>query len=155
LLLILIFAVFSPVWAQGWQGKSGMGIRGPFICPLFVGKDFPGNGGKEPFMMGWDGQFYLRYGLTSHWVSDLAVGLATSYDDSTATSSQSFSLNKKDNAPTRFMGTRQFDLKLYFWSERNATLCDFGHGCGWLSVKSRTNNEISHITDFSGRRARV
>lgn len=151
--LILVAAMISPILAQDWQGKNGIGIRGPFICPLFVGKDFPGNGGKEPFMMGWDGQFYLRYGLTNHWVSDLAVGMATTYDDSTATSSQSFSLNKKDNAAYTLNGLlASLTCNYYFWPEKKMQpYMILGIGVDGWSVKSRTTNEIDHITDFSGK----
>jgi OmpA-OmpF porin, OOP family len=151
--LILVATMISPSLAQDWQGRSGLGIRGPIFCPLFVGKDFPTNGGKEPFMMGWDGQFYLRYGITNRIVSDLSIGLATSYDDSTATSSQSFSFAKKDNAAYKLNGMLASLTGNYYFriESKLQPYVLLGIGFDSWSVKNLNNNEISHVTDLSGK----
>jgi outer membrane protein OmpA-like peptidoglycan-associated protein len=153
LFLCLSLSMATPVVGQDWQGKSGIGLRGPFICPLFVGSDFPRVGGKEPYMMGWDGQFYIRYGIASRFAADLSIGVATSYDDSTATANKSFSLNKKDNAYSK-LNAMLFSLtgNYYFFPEKRLQpYIILGVGFDVWKVKNLTFNEESNITDFSGK----
>jgi OOP family OmpA-OmpF porin len=152
-LLAIIAMVSSPALSESWQGKSGIGLRGPFIAPLFVGSKFAKFGGNEPYMMGWDGNLYLRYGVTNNIVVDLSVGLATTYDDSTATGNQSFKLNKSDNAYSKLNGML-FGLTgnyYFFTAKKMQPFVLAGIGFDAWTVRDRAINESVNITDFSAK----
>jgi outer membrane protein OmpA-like peptidoglycan-associated protein/outer membrane protein W len=88
-----------------WNSKFGLGVRGPFIVPLFKGSDYSRfNGSYEPFMMGWNGAFEIKYGMPKKFIVNLSVEYATTYDDTTATTDQSFKMNKSDHAYTQLNG---------------------------------------------------
>jgi outer membrane protein OmpA-like peptidoglycan-associated protein len=69
--------------------------------PLIKGTDYDRFNGFEPYMMGWDGAFEIRYGMPKSFIVSLSIGYATTYDDTSATADQSFKMNKSDLAYTK------------------------------------------------------
>jgi outer membrane protein OmpA-like peptidoglycan-associated protein/opacity protein-like surface antigen len=95
----------ASAWALDWNGRFGIGVRGPVFVPLFKGSDFnKWQGSYEPFMMGWNGAVDIKYGVPRRLVFNLSLGYATTYDDTTADADQSFKLNKSDNAYSKLNG---------------------------------------------------
>ncbi|HOP06519.1 MAG TPA: thrombospondin type 3 repeat-containing protein [candidate division Zixibacteria bacterium] len=97
--LTLILALAVAGQAEEWGGKIGISGRGVGLAPLFEGSSFDQfDETYEPFRMGWDFGLEARYGLTNRWVIGLGYAWINTYDDSSATSDQSFSFRDKDNA---------------------------------------------------------
>ncbi len=95
----------SAAGAVEWNSRFGIGARGPFLVPLFKGSDYVKFGSSnEPYMMGWDGTFEIKYGMPKSFIVNLSIGYASTYDDTTATSDQSFKANKTDNAYSHLTG---------------------------------------------------
>jgi outer membrane protein OmpA-like peptidoglycan-associated protein/opacity protein-like surface antigen len=90
--------------AVDWLGKTSIGIRGPFVAPLTAGKDYKVFGKHEPFMMGLNGGLEIKHGLSQNVALAFSISYAISHDDTTATSNQSFKMQKKANAYTRLNG---------------------------------------------------
>lgn len=101
--LALLLASASP--AADLRSKFGFGVRGPVLAPLFKGDDYAQfSGSYEPFMMGWDGAFEIKYGVPRNFIINLSIGYGATYDDTTATSDESFKLYKKGNAYSKLSG---------------------------------------------------
>jgi len=101
----LVAVLASSAGASDTRSKFGLSVRGPFMAPLFKGEDYAQFAGSyEPFMMGWDGAFEIKYGIPRNFVVNLAIGYGTTYDDTTATSDQSFKMNKSENAYSKLSG---------------------------------------------------
>jgi outer membrane protein OmpA-like peptidoglycan-associated protein len=101
---LLVLALSATASAE-WTSKFGAGLRGPFWVPLFRGSDYNRfRGSYEPYMMGWDGALELKYGIPKNFLVNLSVGYATTYDDTTATTDQSFKMNKSERAYTQLNG---------------------------------------------------
>ncbi|OGC94866.1 MAG: hypothetical protein A2W25_14175 [candidate division Zixibacteria bacterium RBG_16_53_22] len=100
----LIILMVSTAGAE-WNSNFGLGARGPFLVPLFKGSDYSAfRGSYEPYMMGWDGAFEIKYGMPRNFIVNLSIGYATTYDDTTAVSDQSFKMNKSEKAYTQLNG---------------------------------------------------
>ncbi len=118
--LMLATAAFGS--GTQWKGKFGIGIRGPFIAPLFEGSDFELFGESyEPYALGWNGTLELRYGLSEKWVASLFGSYASSFDDSTATSDRSFAFAGSGDAFTRIEGGLFGLTGSYYFREEERT----------------------------------
>jgi len=104
LMAILALTVFAS--AQDNAGKTGIGIRGGLISPMFEGKDFNALSGNEPFMMGFDFGVDIKRYFNDRLALCLSVNYATTYDDTSAeaNSDQSFKFANKDNAYSKLTG---------------------------------------------------
>jgi outer membrane protein OmpA-like peptidoglycan-associated protein/opacity protein-like surface antigen len=149
---ILISLIAASAWAVDWKGRLGVGIRGPVVVPLFRGSDYSHwQGAYEPFMMGWDGAFEIKYGVPRKFIVNLSLGYAISFDDTTADADQSFKLNKSDNAYSRLNGmllglTGQY----YFLPDGNVQPYLIGGvGIDMWSIKPRATSSTYKFTDFN------
>lgn len=102
LAIALVLFLAGAGGAVEWKGKLGVGVRGPIMAPLFKGANFDGS--HEPFMMGWNPELNIKYGISSSFVVALSVGYTITYDDTTARTDQSFKLNNSDNASNKLTG---------------------------------------------------
>lgn len=86
--------------ATDWKGRSSIGLRAPIFFPMFEGENFSLSSSDdryEPFMAGWDFGIDYKRGLSRQLALNLSATYAITYDDSTATSDQSFSLIANDD----------------------------------------------------------
>jgi len=103
--LMITSVVAAEQYTDGLKGRLGLGGRGPIFVPLFEGGEFNQFSEQyEPYMMGWDGSVYLRWGITNRWFVNLAWAHTSVFDDSTASSDQSFTFRNSDNALSRLEG---------------------------------------------------
>ncbi|MBD3333397.1 OmpA family protein [candidate division GN15 bacterium] len=104
-IMLLGSAVSAESYIEGLKGKVGIGGRGPIFVPLFEGSNFDQFDEQyQPYMMGWDGSLYLRWGVTQRWFLNLGWSHTSVYDDSTATSDQGWTFRNGDNALSRLEG---------------------------------------------------
>jgi outer membrane protein OmpA-like peptidoglycan-associated protein len=104
IVLTLLFLSAS-AGAIEWTSKLGISARGPFWVPLFKGSSYHNlQGSYEPYMMGWDGVFEIKYGVPKSFIVNLSIGYVSTYDDTTATTDQSFKMNNSNNAFTKLSG---------------------------------------------------
>ncbi|MBU8934401.1 MAG: OmpA family protein [candidate division Zixibacteria bacterium] len=132
--LVLVSAVLalSAQRTYDWESKFGVGVRGPLIIPMFEGSDFTLFDTKyEPFGMGWDLGAHARLGLTERIAVDFSIHYASSYDDSTATSDQSFSFNGSDDAFARIEGMLYSLTGNYYFRYDQKTQPYLTAGLGW------------------------
>lgn len=148
MLLILIAQVAS---AADWNELSGIGIRGPVFAPMLEGSKF-GDPTYEPFMMGWDGNLFIRYGVSSKFTVDLSIGLGTTYDDTTATSDKSFSLNNSDNASAK-MNAILVGLtgNYYLTSGAMQPYLIFGMGFDDWTIRNIAKDKSLNLSDFGAK----
>jgi OmpA-OmpF porin, OOP family len=159
---LLLFSVAS-AGAVEWNSKLGVSVHGPFFAPLFKGSKYagPNNGGSsEPFMLGWDPAFEIKYGIPKSFIIDLSIGFNSTYDDMAAPTDQSFKLNNKDHAYSKLNGialglTGQY----YFLAEGSVQpYLLIGAGIDMWTMKALTNlnNQIPigskyKFTDLVGK----
>jgi outer membrane protein OmpA-like peptidoglycan-associated protein len=94
----MVFLLGAIAGAGEWKDKTGVGFRGGVFAPLNEGKDYNLLNSNEPFMMGPNGGFDLRRGVTDRLVLDFTLNYVTTYDDTTETDDQSFKFANSDNA---------------------------------------------------------
>lgn len=115
---VAVAILFSSLPAAEWTNRTGLTIRGSLISPMLKGDDYRLFHEKEPFMMGGGAGFDIRQGLTKNFVAAFSLSNVITYDDTTATSDQSFSFFNKDNAYTRLHGIlADVTLQYYFWPQ--------------------------------------
>ncbi len=93
------------VGAVEWNGRFGIGLRGPLFSPMVKGSDYAPPAPRsaiEPFMMGLGGELDLKYGFSKSFVLGLSAGYWSAYDDSAAVEDQSFKLSDKKNASAKW-----------------------------------------------------
>lgn len=101
--IVLITASFA--FGTDLKGTSTIGLRGPFILPVFPGSDFTAFGRHfQPFMIGWDIAAEAKKAVSDHWQLGLSLGYVTTYDDSTGRRDLNLHLNSTDNAATKLSG---------------------------------------------------
>jgi outer membrane protein OmpA-like peptidoglycan-associated protein len=147
---LLASCLIANVSAVEWTSKSGVGIRGPLISPLLKGGDFEMS---EPFMMGWDGTFYLRHGFSHSFVVDLSLGYAKTYDDTTADSDMSFSLSNSDNAYSKLEGML-FSLTGSFYTMTGGGFQPYvlaGIGIDSWRIKNYPGSQAYYVNDLAAR----
>jgi opacity protein-like surface antigen len=105
LLATALILVGNAVPAMEWKDKTGVGIRGGLFAPTSPGDRFERFGRNEPFMMGLNGGLELRHGITENFVLDFTLDYISTYDDTTATDSRSFTFSNKDNSYAKLSGT--------------------------------------------------
>jgi outer membrane protein OmpA-like peptidoglycan-associated protein len=140
--------------AGDWSGKAAIGIRGPIFVP------YDDIWGPEPYLMGFDGNLFLKYGLSKSFVFDISLGYATTYDDTTSDlEDKNTSFSSKDKAVSKLSG---FLLGLtgsyYFIPEKRVQPYLFaGIGIDMWKIKMvrdyQTFPEDSkyNFTDFDGK----
>jgi len=85
--------------AGDWAGKAALGIRGPIFVP------YDDIWGPERYLMGFDGNLFLKYGLSRSFVFDVSLGYATTYDDTTSDmDDKNTSFSSKDKAVSKLSG---------------------------------------------------
>ena len=105
LMLVVLLTATALAEVPEWKEKFGVGGRVPVFMPLSEGSNFELFGNQyESFGMGWDVGVHGRYGFNKRVVFNFSIAYVSSYDDSTATSDQSFSFNSSDNAYARLEG---------------------------------------------------
>jgi outer membrane protein OmpA-like peptidoglycan-associated protein len=102
--------------AVEWNGKLGFGLRGPFVSPLMEGSNYDKFSGNEPFMMGWSGEFDVKFGIAKTLALGLTAGYSVTYDNPMAGKDQSYNeiWNKTDDAYTKLSGML-FSLEGYYY----------------------------------------
>lgn len=157
LALLLIIIPSAATGAAEWNGKIGIGLRGPILSPLLKGPDYANStfGGStyQHFMMGWNMGLDFKYGLTRSVVLNLSGAYTTTYDDRTAISDQSFKLNKSDNAFAKLTGLRMgLEGQYYFMPEGSVQpFLLAGFGIDKWSLEEVNRDASYSITDFGGR----
>ena len=146
-LLIGMAATAAPL-----KDRFGVGIHGPFLAPMFKGSDFSEFGrAYEPFMMGWNSSLDFKFGVTDQVVLGAGYSFTRTYDDTLATSAQSLSLNKYDNAKVRLRGHLLSLTGSYYFAPDRSVQPYLLAGVGtdiWL-VSDRITGTTSKVTDFS------
>jgi len=103
--LAIVFLIVAVGQAVEWNGRLGIGVRGPIWAPMLKGADYTNyTGAYEHFMMGWDGALDIKYGFTRSFVLDFTGNYIMTFDDTTATADQTFKQNSSDNARVRLTG---------------------------------------------------
>lgn len=152
LILAIITATSS---ATEWNGKIGIGLRGPVLSPLFKGADYTNFNGStyQHFMMGWNAGLDAKLGLSESIVIGLTGAYTTTYDDSTAASDQSFKLNKSDNAFAKLTGIRLgLEGQYYFMPEGNVQpYLLAGLGIDMWSLERTSGGSSYSVKDLGGR----
>ncbi len=150
--IFLIGATAVIAGAADWSEINGIGIRGPLLAPMLEGSDY-GDPSREPFMMGLDGSFYIRYGIRHNLTVDLSIGAATTYDDTTATSDQSFSFNNSDNASSK-MTALLVGLTGNYYLLTGGNLQPyliFGLGFADWTIRNIEKNRTFSVSDFDAK----
>jgi outer membrane protein OmpA-like peptidoglycan-associated protein len=140
LALALISLVASSTAASDFKSKIGFGLRGPVFAPIIKGKSYAKfSGSYEPFMMGWAPSFEFKFGAPRRFIVNLAIGYSSTYDDYTATTDQSFKLNKKDHAYSKLTGVSiGLTGQYYFLPEGSVQpYILLGGGVDMWSIKTR------------------
>jgi len=152
-----ILLLVSISGATEWNGKIGIGLRGPVLAPMFKGSDYSnanfGGSTYQHFMMGWNAGLDFKYGFNESIVLNVSGAYTTTYDDRTAISDQSFKLNKSDNAFAKLKGIRGgLECEYYFMPEGNVQpFLLAGIGLDKWTLEEVDGNQSYSITDFAGR----
>jgi outer membrane protein OmpA-like peptidoglycan-associated protein/opacity protein-like surface antigen len=140
--------------AVEWNGKFGIGLRGPVLAPLLKGAEYRNfEGSYEQFMMGWNGGLDVKYGVTRNLVLNLSGAYSLTYDDATATADQSFKLNKSDNAYVKMTGIRLgLEGQYYFLPEGNVQpYLLLGIGTDLWKLERQVGGSTYNFSDLGGR----
>jgi len=155
--IVMLLLVTGSVSAVEWTNKAGLGVRGLFGAPLFKGSDFGiFDGAFEPYGTAWGGDMHITYGVSKHISLNFSLEMLSTWDDSTATSSQSFHLSKKDDAYTHLEG-HLFGLTAsyhFFPDKRLQPYFTLGLGIDHWRMNQRTlaaDTSTYTLTDFSGK----
>ncbi len=153
LIIILIISSFAiSANALEWNGKFGVGLRGPVFAPMFRGSNYTSpRGDFERYMMGLNGSLDLRYGLSKQLVLNLTAGYASTYDDSTASADQTFKMNSSDRAYTKLNGLLLgLTGNYYFMPEGSVQpYLIFGLGMDNWSVKTQVGDSSFKVSDLN------
>lgn len=155
--VILILCLTAISSGTEWNGKIGIGLRGPVLSPLFKGSDYSnatfGGSSYEHFMMGWDVGLDAKYGFSQSIVLNITGAYTSTYDDRTAISDQSFKLNKSDNAFAKLSAIRLGLEGQYYFMPQGAVQPFVLAGLGMdLWTLEEVNGSASYsVTDFAGR----
>jgi OOP family OmpA-OmpF porin len=116
LVMVMIFALIVSANAVEWNGKLGFGLRGPLLSPMIEGGSYGKFSGNEPFMMGWAGEFDIKYGVSRRLAFGLTGGYGLTYDHPYNDKDQSFNevWNKTKNNNTKLTGML-FSLEAYYY----------------------------------------
>jgi OmpA-OmpF porin, OOP family len=149
--LVLVICA-SSVLAADWNSNFGISARGPFLVPLFKGSNYDNfKGPYGALMMGWDGAIEVKYGIPRKFIVNLSFNVTSTYDDTTATTDQSFKMNSTNNAYSHLTGmliglTGQY----YFLPESNVQPYLLG-GVGFdiWKMKTMVGDSTYNFTDLS------
>ena len=150
---VIVFMTI-PAGAYEWNGKIGATLRGPILSPLIRGTDYSNfNGSYEHFMMGWNGEIDFKFGLSRSVVLNLSGAYTTTYDDTTATTDQSFKLNNSDDAFIQLKGIRTgLEGQYYFLPERNVQpFLLLGLGLDFWKLETVGGGQSYNVSDLGGR----
>jgi OmpA-OmpF porin, OOP family len=161
LALAILLLAASTAGALEYNSKLGVTLRGPVFAPLFKGSNYGTNRGSfEPFMMGWSPTLEIKYGVPKKFVVELAIGYSSTYDDTMATTDQSFKLNKKDRAKAKLSGlSLGLNGQYYFLPEGSVQpYLLLGIGINMWTMEALTNSDIQiakgskyKFTDLGGK----
>jgi len=157
MIMLLAASAISAETSYDWKDKFCIGGRGAMLMPLFEGSDFTLFGTKyEPFGIGFDLGAHARLGMTERIAVNFSIAYASSYDDSTATSDQSFSFNGSGNAFARLEGVLYSLTGNYYfrYDQKTQPYITFGLGLdNWrvnrLQVQRGTHPQMATIYDLS------
>ena len=115
-MMIVVITMMVSANAVEWNGKLGFGIRGPLLSPLTEGSGYNKFSTNEPFMMGWAGEFDIKYGISRSMALGFTGAYGLTYDHPYADKDQSFNeiWNKTDNNNTKLTGML-FSLEAYYY----------------------------------------
>jgi len=152
IIFVLLLSVAG--MAIEWNGRFGIGARGPLFAPMIKGADFKNAGGTyEPFMMGLGGNLELKYGFTKILVMGLSGGYWYTYDAPNAADDQSFKLFKKEGASTK-LKVIPIGLtgQLYFMPQSNVQpYLLAGIGLDIVSIEDLDSNQTFSSKEFNGK----
>ncbi len=151
---IVIISMAASAGAVEWNGKFGIGLRGPVLAPMFKGSEYTNfEGSYEQFMMGWNVALDLKYGITRNLVLNLSGGYSMTYDDTTAIADQSFKLNKSDDAFVKMTGIRLgLEGQYYFLPQGNVQpYLLMGIGTDLWKLERRASGTTYNFSDLGGR----
>jgi len=152
LTLCVVIALATTAAATERTGKTGIGVRGSFFAPLLDGSNFTLNGRSyEPFMMGGGLGVEVTHGFSNHFELMGMFTYARTFDDTSATDNQSFSIAKNDNA-TVLINSMQFGLlgRLFFSPESKVQPYIMGGiGLDMMDYKDRATEETPGVTDLA------
>jgi outer membrane protein OmpA-like peptidoglycan-associated protein len=154
IIVMLVIFLAAATNAVEWNGKFGIGVRGPMIAPMFKGSSFSKFGSTfEPYMMGWSGTMDLKYGITRSFVLGLSGGYAMTFDNTLAASDQSFKLNKSDDAYSRLNGIMLgLTGQIYFLPGGNVQpYLLAGGGIDMWKLNTRMGDTTYSFNDFTGK----
>lgn len=140
--------------AVEWNGRFGIGLRGPVFAPLFKGAEYRNFGGSyEQFMMGWNMALDVKYGVTKNLVLNLSGAYSSTYDNTTADADQSFKLNKSDDASVQMTGIRLgLEGQYYFLPQGNVQpYLLMGIGTDLWKLERQTGGATYNFSDLGGR----
>ena len=153
-LLLLVFAALLtalPATAVEWNGQNGIGLRGPVFIPMARGTDFSLD--HQPFMMGYDLALDLKRGISDRMAVNLTIGMANTYDDTTATDNQSTALNNSDNAYTKLKGMLFGLTGIYYFRAENPLqpYIMAGIGIDMWSLEKNEGGDSYSVTDINAK----
>lgn len=151
---IVIISVAASAGAVEWNGKFGIGLRGPLLAPMFKGSEYSNfEGSYEQFMMGWNAALDVKYGVAKNLVLNLTGAYSVTYDDTTAVSDQSFKLNKSDEANVKMTGIRLgLEGQYYFLPQGNAQpYLLAGIGTDLWKLERQAGGTTYNFSDLGGR----
>ncbi|MDD3732183.1 MAG: OmpA family protein [candidate division Zixibacteria bacterium] len=152
LLLTLIMLAAVPLSAAEREGRNGIGFRGSLFAPLYEGDDFSRFENKyEPFMLGWGIGVNFSHHFTRRFALNLSLDYASTYDDSTASSDQSFKFLSSDDASAKIDGIIIGVTGSYFFFPESKfqpyLLGGFGFDLWWLN--DRLIDDTYRANDFT------
>jgi outer membrane protein OmpA-like peptidoglycan-associated protein len=149
---VLLLATWST--AADLKGRTSVGLRAPFISPVFRGDDFSNArfaGRYQPFMMGWDFAAEVKRGISDHFMLGATVGYAWTYDDTLGTDNMGDELANTDHAFSKLTGIL-LGVNVEYYYDRVWIFQPYllgGVGLDFWKVKPRADGDSYKSTDFN------
>ena len=147
LFLLVCLALVASAEAVEWKDKLGIGYRAQLYAPFNKGANFSLNGNShELYMMGPGEAAFLRYGITDHLVLGAELEFIETFDDTTATSNQTFSWRNSDFAKTHLRG-HLFGVTANYYFKPKARLQPYllgGLGLDFWRIRDRRGATGTH-----------
>jgi len=151
--LLLALAAAAPGRAADLAGKTSLGVRLPFVIPLFEGKNFqyyeyPGQRPRniQPFLLGWNFGLELKYGVSNRVMLGLTGNYFYTHDDSTTESDAGNQFHTSERARAK-LSALAFGLNAYWYFLPEARLQPYllgGAGIDHWTLTSTVNEDSSH-----------
>ncbi|MFH1687276.1 MAG: OmpA family protein [bacterium] len=105
LLLSVCLVMATSAGAVEWNNKLGFGYRAQLYAPFGKGAGFDLDGNSNAlYMMGPGEGFFIQYGLTRNLALHAELEFVETFDDTTATSNQTFKWRNSDFAKSHLRG---------------------------------------------------